>query len=159
MKLSTKGRYTTRALLDLALHQKARPIPLKDIARRQEISLHYLEHLFTPLITSGIVRSFRGPAGGVRLVKPPHRIKLSEVIRLVEGSIVPVECVLNPEVCSRSELCATREIWAELERAMSAVLESTTLQDLVERQETKERVTGLDIEGTGKGEVNGEANQ
>ena len=101
----------------------------------------------------------RGPAGGVQLVKPPHQIKLSEVIRLVEGSIVPVECVVNPEVCSRSELCVTREIWAELERAMSAVLESTTLQDLVERQETKERVTGLDIKETGKGEFNGEANQ
>ena len=158
MKLSTRGRYVTRALLDLARHQKAGPIPLKDIARRQEISLHYLEHLVTPLIMAGIIRSSRGPAGGVQLVKPPHQIKLSEVIRLVEGSIVPVECVVNPGVCSRSELCVTREIWAELERAMSAVLESTTLQDLVERQEAKERVTGLDIKETSKREFNGEAN-
>jgi Rrf2 family cysteine metabolism transcriptional repressor len=156
MKLSTRGRYATRALLDLARHQKAGPIPLKDIARRQEISLNYLEHLVTPLITAGIARSSRGPAGGIWLIKPPHKIKLSEVIRLVEGSIVPVECVVNPEVCSRSELCVTREIWAELERAMSAVLESTTLQDLVKRQERKERVTGLDIKETGKGEFNGE---
>jgi Rrf2 family cysteine metabolism transcriptional repressor len=153
MKLSTRGRYATRALLDLARHQKAGPIPLKDIARRQEISLHYLEHLVTPLIMAGIVRSSRGPAGGVQLAKPPHEIKLSEVIRLVEGSIVPVECVVNPEVCSRSELCVTREIWAELERAMSAVLEFTTLQDLVERQETKERVTGLDTKETSKGRM------
>jgi Rrf2 family cysteine metabolism transcriptional repressor len=159
MKLSTRGRYTTRALLDLARHQKAGPIPLKDIARRQEISLHYLEHLVTPLIIAGIIRSSRGPAGGVQLVTPPHQIKLSEVIRLVEGSIVPVECVVNPEVCSRSKVCVTREIWAELERAMSAVLESTTLQDLVERQEAKERVTGLDVKETAKGEFNGEANQ
>ncbi len=156
MKLSTRGRYTTRALLDLARHQKAGPIPLKDIARRQEISLHYLEHLVTPLIIAGIVRSSRGPAGGVRLVKPPHEIKLSEVIRLVEGSIVPVECVVNPEVCYRSELCVTREIWAELERAMSAVLESTTLQDLVKRQETKERAIASDMKETSKGEPNGE---
>lgn len=156
MKLSTRGRYATRALLDLARHQKAGPIPLKDIARRQEISLHYLEHLVTPLIIAGIVRSSRGPAGGVRLVKPPHEIKLSEVIRLVEGSIVPVECVVNPEVCSRSELCVTREIWAELERAMSAVLESTTLQDLVERQETKERAIASDMKKTSKGAPDGE---
>jgi Rrf2 family protein len=156
MKLSTRGRYATRALLDLARHQKTGPIPLKDIARRQEISLNYLEHLVTPLITAGIVKSSRGPAGGVQLLKPPHQIKLSEVIRLVEGSIVPVECVVNLKVCSRSELCVTREIWAELERAISAVLESTTLQDLVERQEQKERVTGLDIRETRKGEFNGE---
>ena len=156
MKLSTRGRYATRALLDLARHQKAGPIPLKDIARRQEISLHYLEHLVTPLIMAGILRSSRGPAGGVQLVKPPHEIKLSEIIRLVEGSIVPVECVVNPEVCSRSELCVTRELWAELERAMSAVLESTTLQDLVERQETKELAIAFDMKETSKGEPDGE---
>ena len=159
MKLSTRGRYATRALLDLARHREEGSIPLKDIARRQEISLHYLEHLVTPLITAGIVRSSRGPAGGFQLVKPPHEIKLSEVIRLVEGSIVPVECVTHPELCSRSRLCVAREIWAELERAINEVLESTTLQDLVERQERKERAIGLDIRETYKGEADGGPNQ
>ncbi len=139
MKLSTRGRYGTRALLDLALHQREEPVLLKDIAQRQQISLRYLEHLITPLIAAGIVLSTRGPRGGISLVKPPEQVKLSEVIQLLEGSIAPVECVNNPEICTRSELCVTRDIWGELKKAMNGVLESTTLQDLVERQKRKER--------------------
>jgi len=139
MKLSTRARYGARALLDLALHGGEEPVPLKDIAQRQEISLHYLEHLVTPLIAAGIVRSTRGPQGGVRLAKPPHEIKLSEVIQLLEGSTAPVECVNNPESCPRSGLCITQDIWGELKMAMNRILESTTLQDLVERQKSKEQ--------------------
>jgi len=139
MKLSTRGRYATRALLDLALHQGEAPVLLKDIAQRQEISLSYLEHLITPLIAAGIVRSTRGARGGVSLAKPPKQVKLSEVIQLLEGSVAPVECVNNPEICSRSALCVTRDIWGELKKAIDGVLESTTLQDLVERQKGKEQ--------------------
>jgi len=139
MKLSTRGRYATRALLDLALHHGEEPVLLKDIAQRQQISLRYLEHLITPLIAGGIVRSTRGPRGGVSLAKPPEEIRLSDVIQLLEGSIAPVECVNNPGICTRSELCATRDIWGELKKAMNGVLQSTTLQDLVERQKRKER--------------------
>jgi len=137
MKLSTRGRYGTRALLELALHQGEGPVLLKDISQRQQISLQYLEHLITPLIAAGIVLSTRGPRGGVSLAKPPEEIRLSEVIQLLEGSIAPVECINNPGVCSRSELCATRDIWGEMKKAMNGVLESTTLQDLVERQRRK----------------------
>jgi len=137
MKLSTRGRYGTRALLELALHQEAGPISLKDIAQRQEIPVVYLEHLITPLIAGGIVRSTRGVRGGVSLAKPPEEIRLSEVIRLLEGSIAPVECVNNPEICSRSKSCVTRDIWSELKQAMDGILSSTTLQDLVERQSRK----------------------
>ena len=139
MKLSTRGRYGTRILLDLALQHDEEPVLLKDIARRQQISLPYLEHLITPLIAAGIVMSTRGPRGGVSLVRPPEEIRLSEVIQLLEGSIAPSECVNNPGICARSELCATRDIWGELKKAMNGVLESTTLQDLVERQKRKER--------------------
>lgn len=139
MKLSTKGRYGTRALLDLALHQGEGPIILRDIAKRQEISLPYLDHLIAPLIAGGILRSVRGARGGVCLAKPPEQIKLSEVIQLVEGSIAPTECVNNPEVCTRSNLCVTRDVWIELEKVMVGVLESTTLQDLVERQKRKKQ--------------------
>jgi Rrf2 family protein len=139
MKLSTRGRYGTRALLELALHQEAGPISLKDIAQRQEIPLGYLEHLITPLIAGGIVRSTRGPRGGVSLAKPPEKIRLSEVIHLLEGSIAPAECVNSPGICSRSKLCVTRDIWGELKQAMDGVLESTTLQDLVERHRRKEQ--------------------
>jgi len=139
MKLSTRGQYGTRALLDLALRQEERPVPLKDIAQRQQISLRYLGHLITPLIAGGIVRSTRGAGGGVSLARSPEEIRLSEVMQLLEGSIAPVECVSNPGICTRSKLCVTRDIWSELKQAMDGVLESTTLQDLVERQKRKEQ--------------------
>jgi len=139
MKLSTRARYATRALLDLALHQEEKSVILKDIAQRQQISLRYLEHLITPLIAGGIMRSTRGPRGGVSLAKSPEEIKLSEVIKLLEGSLAPVECVNNPEVCSRATFCVTRDVWSELKKVMDEVLESTTLQDLVERQKKKEQ--------------------
>ncbi len=139
MKLSTRGQYGTRALLDLALHWGEGPILLKDISKRQEISVAYLEQLITPLIAGGLARSTRGARGGVSLAKPPHEIRLSEVIQLLEGSIAPVECVNNPAVCLRSASCAPRDIWSELKDAMNGVLESTTLQDLVERQRKKEQ--------------------
>ena len=138
MKLSTRGRYGTRILLDLAFHSGG-PVPLKDIAQRQQISIAYLEHLVTPLIAGGLMRSTRGPKGGVSLAKAPKEIKLSEVIRLLEGPIAIVECIDNPEVCDRSQICVTRDIWGELKRAVDGVLESTTLQDLVERQKEKDQ--------------------
>lgn len=137
MKLSTKGRYGTRVLLDLGLHWGEGPILLKDIARRQEISLPYLEHLIAPLIAGGMVKSIRGPRGGVSLLKRPEEIRLSEVIQLLEGPIAPVECVHNPEAYPRSPLCVTHDIWDEVRRAIDGVLESTTLQDLVDRQKQK----------------------
>lgn len=139
MKLSTRGRYGTRALLDLALHEEKKPVLLRDISRRQEISLGYLEHLVTPLIAGGILWSIRGPKGGISLTRPPEEIRLSEIIQLLEGSISPVECINNPGMCSRSGLCAPQDIWSELKKAMDSVLESTTLQDLVERQKRKEK--------------------
>jgi Rrf2 family protein len=137
MKLSTRTRYGTRALLELALHEGEGPVFLKDIARRQQISLPYLEHLVTPLISTGIIRSTKGPKGGITLARKPEEIKLSEITQLLEGSVTPVECIEHPEVCSRSELCVTREVWSKLKDAMDGVLESTTLQDLVERQKKK----------------------
>ncbi len=139
MKLSTRARYGTRALLDLALHDSEEPVQLKDIASRQEVSLHYLEHLIAPLIGAGIVRSIRGARGGIQLAKPSREIKLSEVMQLLEGSISPVECIDNPKACPRSSACATRDVWSEMKKAMDGVLESTTLQDLVDRQRNKEQ--------------------
>jgi Rrf2 family protein len=138
MKLSTRGRYGTRMLLDLAL-QPERPVVLKDIAQREQISLPYLERLIAPLIAGGIIRSTRGIRGGVSLARPPEKISLDEVIPLLEGSITPVECVDNPEICARSKSCVTRDIWGELKQAMEGVLQSVTLKDLVERQKRKEQ--------------------
>jgi Rrf2 family protein len=139
VKLSTRGQYGTRALLELALRQGQGPVLLRDIAQRQQISLQYLEHLISPLIAGGVVRSTRGARGGVSLARAPEEIRLSEVVRLLEGSIAPVECVDNPEACNRSELCVTRDIWGELKQAIDGVLESTTLKDLVERQKRKKQ--------------------
>ncbi|MDH4269892.1 MAG: Rrf2 family transcriptional regulator, partial [Dehalococcoidia bacterium] len=102
MKLSTKGRYGLRALLDLALHQDEGLVLLKDIARRQEVSLPYLGHLVAPLIAAGLVKSTRGARGGVLLLKPPAEVKLTEIVQLLEGSIGPVDCVDDPKSCHRS---------------------------------------------------------
>jgi len=137
MKLSTRGRYGTRVLLDLALRDGEGPVPLKDIAQRQQISLLYLEHLIAPLIAGGIIRSMRGARGGIWLSKLPQEIKLSEVIGLLEGSIAPVDCVNDPTACPRSDSCVTRDIWNEMKKAMDGVLESKTLQDLVDMQKRR----------------------
>ncbi len=137
MKLSTRTRYGARALLELAFRRGEGPVFLKDIARNQQISLPYLEHLVTPLISGGIIRSTKGPKGGVALAKKPGDIKMSEITRLLEGSLAPVECVDNPDVCERSAQCVTRDLWSEVKEAMDNVLESTTLQDLVDRQKKK----------------------
>jgi Rrf2 family protein len=90
-----------------------------------------------------MIRSTRGAHGGVQLARPPQQVKLSEVVGLLEGSIAPVDCINDPEVCSRSELCATRDVWIELKKAMDGVLESKTLQDLVEMQKKKKVVDML----------------
>ena len=137
MKLTTRGQYGTRALLDVALHRDEEPILLKDIAKRQQISLPYLEHLVAPLIAGGMLRSTRGAKGGVSLARPPEDIKLSDVVRLLEGSMALVQCIDDPKACDRSGSCATRDIWGEMKQAIDGVLESTTLQDLAERQKKK----------------------
>ena len=139
MKLSTKGQYAVRAMLDLALHYGEGPVLLKDVAKRQEISERYLEHLITPLKTAGLVKSARGAHGGFTLAKPPSEIKLADIIQITEGPIAVKECVDNPKACLRVPLCATRDIWSEVNRAINEVLESTTLQGLVEQQRKKEQ--------------------
>ncbi|TET42957.1 MAG: Rrf2 family transcriptional regulator [Dehalococcoidia bacterium] len=137
MKLSAGGRYGTTALVDLALHSGKEPVLLKDIARRQEIPLAYFDHIITPLLAAGIIKSTRGARGGVITTQAPEKIRLSDVIQALEGSIAPVECLNSPQFYPRSDLCVTRDLWAEVKRAMDGVLESTTLQDLVERQKHK----------------------
>ena len=139
MKLSTRTRYGTRALLELALHSGKEPVSLKDIAGQQQISLPYLEQLIAPLIAGGIIRSTKGPRGGITLARKPGDIKLIEITHLLEGSVAPVECIDNPEVCKRSEFCAARDIWSGLKDVMDDYLETTTLKDLVARQKSKGR--------------------
>jgi len=139
VKLSTKGQYATRAMLDLAHHFGEGPILVKDISRREEISERYLEQLLTPLKLAGLVRSIRGAHGGFTLAKPPSEISLIEIIHIMEGSTAPVECVDDAQVCSRSDFCVTRAVWAEMKKATDTVLESVTLQDLLQRQKETEQ--------------------
>ena len=134
MKISTRARYGTKALLELALHENGELVPLKEISRRQQIPLPYLGHIISPLVRAGIVRSTRGVGGGVSLLKPPQQVVLIEVIELFEGQISLVDCVNHPESCPRSGYCVTRSLWQDIREAISGVLESITLQDLVERQ-------------------------
>jgi len=140
VKLSTRTRYGTRALLELALHVGKEPVSLKDIARQQQISLPYLEQLVAPLIAGGIIRSTKGPKGGISLARKPGNIRLSEVIQLLEGSMSPVECIENPAVCQRSGDCAARDVWSELEGVINTYLQATTLQDLAAKQRSKGQV-------------------
>jgi Rrf2 family transcriptional regulator, cysteine metabolism repressor len=137
MKLSTRTRYGTRALLELALHKPGESVALKDIARVQQISLPYLEHIIAPLIAAGMIHSTKGPKGGIALAKKPADIKLAEIIQILEGSLAPVDCVENPDCCKRSGACATRDVWSELKDVMDGFLGATTLQDLADRQKSK----------------------
>ena len=138
MRLSTKGRYGARAMLDLALNFGKEPVLLRDIATRQEVSEKYLEHSMSSLRNAGLVRSIRGARGGYVLAKPPSEIRLSKIMEVLEGSMAPVECVDDPEVCHRADLCVTRDIWVKMKEAIDNILESTTLENLAERYKEKE---------------------
>ncbi|WP_077532342.1 RrF2 family transcriptional regulator [Massiliimalia massiliensis] len=138
MKISTKGRYALRLLVDLAEYNTGENISLKDIAARQEISFKYLEQIITMLNRAGLVRSVRGPQGGYRLAKRPEEYTVGEILRLTEGSLAPVSCLDEKENnCPRKEECATIELWQELYQAILGVVDHTTLADLVENKKRK----------------------
>jgi len=139
MKLSTKMRYGTRAMLELALSYKRGPINLREIAGRQQISHKYLESLIAMLRAGGLVRSVRGASGGHVLARSPDQITLREVFELLEGSEGLVHCTTNPESCEMAGLCVTQEVWAQMHGACMGVLESFTLEALAHRAEEIER--------------------
>jgi len=138
MRISTKGRYATRAMIDLALHYSESPILVKDIARRQCISNRYLEQLLLSLKVAGLVNAVRGAHGGFTLSRPPSQIRLNSIIKTVEGSIAPVDCVDSPDSYPKASCCAMHDIWLEVGKAMDEVLNSITLKELAERQAKKE---------------------
>jgi Rrf2 family protein len=133
MKLSTRSRYGTRLVLELALKFNQGPIYLKEISRSQEISLKYLGQLIIPLKIAGIVKSSRGAHGGYYLAKNPDKIRLSEIIRALEGPICLVECLENPEICERYEDCVSRFFWNEINMMFYKSLENITIQDMVDK--------------------------
>ncbi len=133
MKLSTRTRYGVRAILDLAENAEKGPLQLKIIARRQDISAKYLEQLMAVLKSAGLVRSIRGAKGGYVLAKDPNQIRLYQVFHCLEGPVTTAECVENKDYCRRTADCAARGVWIQVRQAIEDVLQSTTLQDLIDK--------------------------
>jgi Rrf2 family protein len=138
MKLTTRSRYGTRLLLDMAQHYNQGPIQLGDIARRQGISVKYLEQIIIPLKKASFIQSVRGPKGGHVLARPPAEITVAEIVALLEDGVSLVDCTENAEVCGRADTCPTRLIWKKASQAMFNTLEAFTLADLVEMAWTNE---------------------
>ena len=138
MKLSTKIRYGTRAMLELAVQYGKGPIELKEISKRENISLKYLEQLITPLRSAGLVKSVRGSKGGYSLAKSPSEIRLGDLVEILDGPIHLTECLSDPEGCPRSPFCVTREIWEDVSNSVSQILHSMTLEEMVNRRKEKE---------------------
>jgi Rrf2 family protein len=139
VKLGTKTRYGTRAMLELALHYHDgnRPVSAGEIAARQQLSPKYLEQLLVSLQSAGLVRSVRGTHGGHVLTRPPDQITLREIYGVFEGAEGFAECTTCPERCDRTDICVTQAIWDRMYAASMEVLESTTLGDLAQRAQNK----------------------
>ena len=132
MKISTKGRYALRLMLDIALNDAKTPVRIKDIAERQQISDKYLEQIVSSLNKAGFVKSLRGPQGGYRLTKKPEEYTVGMILRLIEGSLAPVAC-LDDDInnCTRADRCPTLILWEKLYDAISEVVDNITLSDLI----------------------------
>ncbi|MGD8765080.1 MAG: Rrf2 family transcriptional regulator [Desulfobacteraceae bacterium] len=131
MKLSTRSRYGTRILVDLARHNDQGPVQIGEISKRQDISVKYLEQLIRPLKQANLVESVRGPKGGHMLAKNPEEITLGQIVRLFEGQSDLVECVSNPEKCNMADDCQVRLAWRDATRVLYEKLDSTTIADLM----------------------------
>lgn len=138
MKISTKGRYGLRLMLDLAVHSDEGLIPLKDISSRQEISEKYLEQIIMLLNRASLVRSVRGSQGGYTLARPAKNITVGDVLRTMEGSLSPVDCVDDDGInCDMSSFCVTKEVWRKIKEAIENVVDHITLEDLVNNYNEK----------------------
>jgi len=136
VKISTKGRYALRLMLDLAVNFTGDYITIKTIAKRQEISEKYLEQLITQLNKAGFVKSARGAQGGYMLAKTPEEYTIGEILRIMEGNLAPAPCI-GDVPCLRASECVTLEIWQQLQDAINNVIDNITLADLVTRQKEK----------------------
>lgn len=146
MKISTKGRYAVRLMLDLAAHNTGEYIKVKQIAERQGISEKYLEQIVSVLNKAGYVKSARGAQGGYRIAGKPEDYTVGMILRLTEGSLCPVSC-LEDEVnqCSRCDTCETLAVWRELNEAINRVVDGVTIAELVRRQEEREGIMNYSI--------------
>lgn len=139
MKISTKGRYALRLMMDIAIYGESRPVRIRDIAERQGISDKYLEQIISNLNKAEYVKSIRGPQGGYRLTMDPHKYTVGMILRLTEGSLAPVACMEEDGVpCEKQLGCATFELWKRIDDAVKNVVDTVTLADLLAWQEQKE---------------------
>lgn len=140
MKLSTRGRYGLKAMFQLALHHGEGPISLNQIAEKQNLSENYLEQLFSILRKEGLLNSVRGAQGGYMLSQSPENITVGTILRALEGNMAPSECVMDDNNdCSREDGCATRLVWVKIKDSIDDVIDSITLQDMV-NDENKLRI-------------------
>ena len=130
MRISTKGRYALRVMIDLAVNDKGNYVSLKDISNRQEVSLKYLEQIMAMLNKAGYVKSVRGNNGGYRLAKLPEEYKVGDILRKTEGDLAPIACV-NGEECGKRENCKTFKFWQGLDNVINEYVDSKTLADLI----------------------------
>lgn len=143
MKISTKGRYAVRVMLDLAVNNTGECIKVKDIASRQGISEKYLEQIIAVLNRAGYVKSVRGAQGGYKISKAPEEYTVGMILRLTEGSMAPVACLdMNADECSRMDTCDTLWVWKEVYDAVNNVIDNITIADLVMKR--NERIKALD---------------
>lgn len=140
MRISTKGRYALRLMIDLAENHDGSLISLRDVAERQEISVKYLEQIVGMLSKAGLLRSGRGPQGGYRLSRAPEEYTVGDILRLTEGNLAPVACLEDAEnQCQRCGECATLDFWSGLYRVINQYIDQFTLADLVEAEKRKGR--------------------
>jgi len=144
MKLSTKGRYGVKAMLDLALHSKEGHVSLKSIAERQELSENYLEQLFAGLKKAGLVRSLRGAQGGYTLSADSSDITIGAILRALEGSLAPVDCAHKDGGggCCKADECVTKFLWDKISDSINSVVDSMTLKDLIDEHD---KIKGANI--------------
>lgn len=135
MKVSTKGRYALRIMLDLAVHNSGELVPLKDIAKRQGISIKYMEQIISPLAKAGFVQSLRGSSGGYRLSRDPSEYTAGEILKVMEGPLAPTSC-LEGEIneCPRADACSTLSFWKGLNKVINDYVNSVTLEELAEEE-------------------------
>jgi len=136
MNISTKGRYGLRAILDIARYGQSRPVTLSAIAQRQQISEGYLEQLMAPMKRAGLVQSSRGAQGGYIIARKPQEIVVGDIFRALEGPLALTSCIseADEKSCHMQESCGSRFIWEEIQKAISQVLASYTLADLLKRE-------------------------
>ena len=135
VKLSSRGEYASRAILDITMQGKERPVKIREIAERQEIPLKYLENILLALQRAGIVRSRRGARGGYYLARPADRISVGEVIRATDGPLAPIHCVSQTayERCPRESVCGLKWVWQEVRDAIADIVDNTTFADVEQR--------------------------